>query len=84
MKIIVHECLIDQPEVGSEYAHWFPGSEIRIFIAHIVSYEPTTVFLKKKRKQPKVASFIVDINKKTYFVFESPKQIDLLIDEAIN
>lgn len=82
MKIIAHRCNIDQPEVGSWFASWFKGNEIRISIAHIISYEPAQIYLKKNYKKPKTATHLYDINNKHYFIYESPEELDRLIDRA--
>lgn len=84
MKIIVHDCIIDQPHTGSENTYWYKGNEIRIFINHIISYRPVEIFLKKKHKNQKAASRLKTIIGDDYFLFESPAEIDNLIKIATN
>lgn len=80
MKIIVHECIIEQAYTGAP-SRWHKGDEVRIFISHIVSYEPVTIYHDFKHKKPKTASTLKDILRNNHFLFESPLEIDKLIEK---
>lgn len=81
MKIVVHKCVIDQAYTSAP-ARWFAGDEVRIFIDKIVSYAPILIYRQKVQRFPKNASHITDMLGRNHFVFESPEEIDGLIQKA--